>query len=192
MKNKKNPKVAAIVLTINLDEDHLKFPRNCLKTIKETNYSNLVTYVSDNASPKKFHEKLKKEFPWAKFILNKSNLGFATGNNVAARKSLKEENPDYIILLNDDNEFPDKNWLKKMIFESEKRKEVGVIGCRNIFPDGTDQWFSINGKVDFYKLSGHKEKDKGIFKNQIIKEVVGNCFLIKRELIDKIGLLDDK
>jgi len=197
--NKKNtklkrnlPKVVAIVTTINLDKKHTRFIKECLEKLQKTNYDNLITYVLDNGSPKKIHEFIKKKFSWVKFILKDRNLGFAIGNNLVIKIALKEENPDYIILLNDDNVFIDPSWLKIMINEAEAKLSTGVIGCRNLYPNKSDQWIAKKGKLSFFKIPGHKEKSKEIYKTQIVNNIVGNCFLIKREVINKIGLLDEK
>jgi len=188
----KSKKVVAVITTINPEKEHTKFLIECLKTLKKTKYPSLITYVLDNGSPKKIHNELKKKFPWVKFILNNKNLGFSIGNNIAIRVALKKENPDYVILLNDDNVFIDPSWLKIMVNASEAHPLAGVIGCRNIYPNSSDQWVAKNGKTLFFKTKGHKEKDKRIHKTQLVNNIVGNCFLIKKGVFDKIGLLDEK
>ena len=58
------------------------------------------------------------------------------------QKILEEDSPDYILLLNDDMEFIEKNWLKKMVEMGESYENIGILGCKLIYPDGNLQWYS--------------------------------------------------
>ena len=40
-------------------------------------------------------------------------------------------------------------------------------------------------------MAGHREKSRKILETQYVDNIVGNCFLIKRAVIEKIGLLDE-
>ena len=53
-------------------------------------------------------------------IKNEKNYGFAEGNNIGIRFALKNLNPDYILLLNNDT-VVDKDFLNEMVKTGENR-----------------------------------------------------------------------
>jgi len=185
-----NPKVAIIISAYS----QKKLLENCLKSLKtKTNYRNYKIYLVDDSGNKKF-ENIKKKFKDLNIIFNKENKGFAKSNNIGIKKALKNYDPDYFLLLNDDTEIIDENWLKKMIEVGEKNKKAGILGCKIIYPDGSLQWVAKNNRIYSFEKLGNKSSSKEFSKIQEIKNnhIVGTCFLIKKKVIDKIGLLDEK
>jgi GT2 family glycosyltransferase len=184
-----NPKVAIIVCSYN----QWILLEKCLKSLKEkTEYKNYKTYLVDDSGTGKIAKEIKKRSKGIKIIINKENRGFSGANNVGTKRALKEYNPDYILLLSDDTEIVEKYWLRKMIEVAEKNEKVGILGCRTIYPDRTLQWFAKKGRIYPFMEAGHIEKSEEILKNQEVPEILGACFLIKKEVIEKIGLLDEK
>jgi len=59
-----------------------------------------------------------------KVIYNEENTGFAAANNQGIVFALKN-NPDYIVLLNDDT-IVEPNWLNMIIKEMEQNKSIGL------------------------------------------------------------------
>jgi len=64
-------------------------------------------------------------FPKVKLIISKENLGFSGGNNLGIKYALKQ-NPDYILLLNNDTAV-DKNFLTELTKVAEKNSNAGVL-----------------------------------------------------------------
>jgi len=181
----KKVKVAIIICSYNQE----KLLEICLKTLKEkTSYKNYKVYFVDDSGNGKIGKKIKQKFSWLDVSINKKNTGFAGSNNVGIKKAIKDYNPDYVLLLNDDCEIIDKKWLNKMLEIGEGDKKIGILGCKIIYPDGSLQ--NIGG---LFK-NGEIEKILKYKKDEIIDvdHVMGACFLIKREVIDKIGLLDER
>ena len=108
------------------------------------------------------------------------------------KKALKDYNPDYLVLLNDDLEFVDSKWLNKIIFRGEKDDKIGILGCRMIYPDKSLQWIAKKGKIYSFVKPGNFEKSKEMLKAQRVKEIIGSCFIIKRKVIEEIGFWDEK
>lgn len=182
--NKKQPKVAIIITTFN-QEDLLK---KCLKSLKnKTNYKNYGVYVVDDSGNGEIGDKIKKELKWTKIIINKKNLGCSKSFNIGAKFSLKNYSPDYILWLNDDCEVIEKNWLKKMVKIGEGDKKIGIIGCKIIYPDGSLQ--SVGGYIQGWEIT----KISNFKKENIIDvdHIMGAVMLIKKDVINKIGLLDE-
>ncbi|MEM4325883.1 MAG: hypothetical protein QXU40_01115, partial [Candidatus Pacearchaeota archaeon] len=87
-----------------------------------------------------------------------------------------------------------KDWLTKLVETAESDERIGIVGCNLIYPDGSLQHFSIGG-VSYYLDRGvrvelNEDEKKEANKLQEIRHNVGAAFLVKRSLIDKIGLFD--
>lgn len=186
---KQLPNVVGIVLNWNgLEITYDKKPilETCIKTLTNTDYKNLKIIVADAESSDKSIEYLHKNFPFITTIKVK-NLGWAYGNNKAIIYSLKHfKNAKYILLLNNDLIFQEKRWLKKMIKESEKDKHVGITGCRLLYPDGSVQ--HAGTYLRFFGLPDNYKKNR---KTGYVFSVIGACMLIKKEVLEKIGLFDE-
>jgi GT2 family glycosyltransferase len=184
----KNPKVSIIV--INWNGKNLL--RNCLKSIKNnTGYPNFEVIVVDNAINDGSQKMIKKSFSWVKLIENKKNLGFSKANNIG----IKNSKADYYFLLNNDTQVM-KNWLKNIIEVAESDPKIGIIGCKLLYPNGKLQHGGevINlihvaeniGFDNIHRLNGN------VNKNREVPAVVGAAFLIKKTVVENIGLLDEE
>ncbi len=182
------PKVAIIIL--NWNGKHLL--KDCLTSLRRyTEYSNYNTIIVDNGSADGSVEFLRREFPWVDVLALDRNYGFAGGNNRGIIYALKKYNPDYVLLLNNDVIIFQKDWLRKMIEVAESNEKIGIVGCKLVYPDGRTQ--HIGGVVDRITGDGKHITIESSFKKVIYPEYVcGACFLIKREIIDIIGLLDER
>ena len=78
--------------------------------VKYSNYDWAEIVVADNYSSDDSQEVIAKEFPIVKYIQLDRNCGFAEGYN----RVLKDNNAEYILLLNSDVEVTE-NWLEPMI-----------------------------------------------------------------------------
>ncbi len=129
-------------------------------------------------------------------IKNKENYGFAEGNNIGIRFSLKNLDPEYFLLLNNDT-VVGKDFLDELVKKGEMKKNIGILGPKIYFYDRQNVIWSAGCKIS-WKLSrgiqiGTNEIDKGQFEEQReVEYVSGSAFLIKTEVILKIGLMDEK
>jgi len=180
----KEPKVAIIITTYNQE----KLLEESLESlIKKTDYNNYKTYVVDDSGKGEIGYRIKKKFKWIEVIINKENKGFSGANNVGIKKALKEYNPDYFLLLNDDTEMINKNWLKEIIKVGESENKIGILGCKILYPDGSLQ--NLGGYLKKWKIDLElSEKKGGIFE---VDHVMGAFLIIKKEVINKIGVLDE-
>ena len=129
-------------------------------------------------------------------IENKKNYGFAKGNNIGMDYALKNLNPDYILLLNNDT-VVDKDFLKILVREGEADPKIGFLGPKMYYYDNPDVIWCIGGKID-WKLArglhvGINETDIGQYPTKIDFDYInGSCLLIKRKVLEEIGLFDEK
>lgn len=138
-----------------------------------------------------------------KLIANKDNKGFAHGNNQA----IKIARGKAILLLN-----PDTLIHKDVIYKTYEcligDEKIGVAGCKVLNPDGTIQLacrrMAPKPKDAFFKLFGISKlfkKNKNLTRYNLTHvsedefayvDSVSGCYLmIKKEVINKIGMLDE-
>ncbi len=184
-------KVTIVILNYNGLEDSLK----CLESVFKIDYPNFEVVVVDNAS-KISPAEIKTKFPKTILILNNENLGFAQGCNVGIKRAL-ESKAAYILLLNNDTEV-DPNILNAFIAGALKKPKGGIFGgtiLRYSSPTVIDH---VGGmwdpkKAEFFSLgAGNPIENKKFQEMQKVDYVCGCLFFIKREVIEKIGFLENK
>jgi len=127
-------------------------------------------------------------------IKNRFNSGFSEGNNSGINFSLQFLNPDYILLLNNDT-VVDKNFLDELVKFADNNPNVGVAGpgvyCYNQSDkiDNIGYYINIcNARISPSQVTLKKIKSP----NTSLDFVIGCCLLIKKSVIDDIGLLDKR
>ena len=178
--------------------------RQCLEDVRK--HAGAVRHevlVVDNASADRSADMVAAEFPEVHLIRSDDNRGFAGGNNPA----MKIARGRYILLLNSDA-FLSGGALEKTLQYLDDHPSIGVLGCKLTYPDGTMQASArmlpgpLNkilhitglaarfpgskffGRVD-YTWWDHSEP-------RTVGWVVGAYFLIRRETMEDIGVLDEQ
>ena len=114
----------------------------CIKSIENyITYDNYKIVVVDNGSNNQTGEQLSKTFKDNKYIeiiRLDDNLGFSTGNNAGYSYAKEKLHADYVIVINNDTEMIQKDFVQKAIqcFENEK---YYVLGPDIINLEGTHQ-----------------------------------------------------
>lgn len=177
--------------------------KNCLKSIVENTHKvNYEVIVVDNASSDGSVAMVEKEFPWVRFICNEKNTGFSKANN----QGIQIANGDNILLLNSDTIVLD-NCLFHVLDFINNTEDAGVVGCKVLNHDKTLQlscyhFPSLLTELVFFT--------KGVVKNiwdpvtwykymkywnhnkiRTVDCISGCFFLVKRNIFDTIGLLDE-
>jgi len=137
--------------------------------------------------------------PNGKLILIKSdkNFGFAEGNNIAIRYALKSLNSEYVLLLNNDT-IVARDFLNEMITVSIQDSNNAIIGPKVYYYDYRGQKNVIHSagariliKHGLAPPLGVNEIDIGQYDEiRHVDYIEGACMLVKRNLIETIGLLD--
>lgn len=158
--------------------------------------------VVDNDSRDGTAEMVAKEFPQVKLIRNENN-GFAKGNN----RGIRESSGRYILLLNPDTAVQE-NTLQKCVEKMDSDPMIGILGCKLIKEDGTldlaarrnipNPWNSLARFSGLAKLfpkskmfADYNIGSKSADEEQEVGSVVGAFQMIRREVMDKIGMLDE-
>lgn len=186
--NSKLPKVSIVIVTYN----NLELTKECLNSLEKfNNYDNCEIIMVDNMSEKDntrdFLVDYEKSHDNVKVILNDINGGFSYGNNIG----IKESTGDYVILLNNDT-IVTPNWIFRLIKHFDTDEKIGLVGPRtnNIGNEAKIDvnYKDINEMVEFSEKLYQQNKGKQ-YTN--IRVLAFFCVAIKREVIEKIGLLDE-
>jgi GT2 family glycosyltransferase len=121
---------------------------------------------------------------------DKENLGFSKGMNLLIRRSKGR----YIILLNPDSEVS-HNWSRMLVEKAEADDRIGIVAPKmlqfNQLIDSTGHDYSRWP----YQIGdrGQGEEDEGQYDSLLeLRSCNFGCVLIKRKLIEQIGLLDER
>jgi hypothetical protein len=154
---------------------------------------NVVTYMGEEITKENNGRHIAPASPLdRKMILlkNDKNYGFAEGNNIAIRFALRIFEPQYILLLNNDV-VVDKEFLAELVKVAERERKIGIVGPKIYCYD----FLGRSDVVDFAGENVVLWKGKGISAGdhdqvKVVDKINGACMLVKREVMEKIGLLD--
>ena len=182
-------KVFIVILNWNGLSDTLE----CLDSLKKINYPSYRIVVVDNGSENNEAETIKQKYPEVYLIKNKENKGIDIAANQGFEFSLNK-GADYILFLNNDT-VVSPDFMNVLVNFSEKHKNAGAVGPKILYYKSNKIWFN-GGKIWWWiGFSRHLERLKKNEKSKIafpreVDYVTGCCFLIKREALEKVGLLD--
>jgi GT2 family glycosyltransferase len=163
----------------------------CLTSIQQYTLSPFEVVVVDNGSADRSADMVRKDFPQTHLIANNGNLGFSKANNQGLRYAAAQ-GANYFLILNNDVFISQGDWLARMVGSMEADLAVGMVGCKLVFPDGRIQHAGGSVAVSGARHIGEGEVDKRQYdKAQLVDYVTGAALLTKKEVIAKIGLLDE-
>jgi len=176
-------KIEVVIIIMNYNGK--KLLRDCLNSIKKnTFYKDYKIIVVDNNSTDGSIEMIKKQFKGIDLIQNEKNYGGAKGNNIGIKYAIKKYNPNYFFLLHNDIKVT-KDWLESVIKIANSHKKIGILGCKQLNferkPIISAAWI-LPFRMKYY--SGNQIKE--------VTWISGAAFLIKKDVIKKIGLFDEK
>ena len=203
--------IQLLVVTVNYRTPDLTI--DCLQSLEDEvrSLGNVQVVVTDNASGDNSVEKLDKAIAhyqwgdWVKFMPLDSNGGFAFGNNAAIYPAFTSSTlPQYVLLLNPDTVVR-PGALKTLIDFMDANPKAGIAGSRLEDPDGTSQRSAfrfpsllseLEGTLRFgvvSKLLSHwNVSPPTLDVDHPTDWVAGASMIIRREVFDSIGLMDEK
>lgn len=166
--------------------------RRCLESIlSRTSYEGFSVIVVDNGSTDGSVEMVIREFPTVQLIRNRKNLGFAGGNNCGFRLAM-QQGVDYVLLLNNDVEIIQHDWLTRMIGFAEANCQIGILGPRLIYPNGAPQASAVSADSGTGGMLGIAVVRPNRIASAVrVLSIRGSALLIRAKLFSTIGLLDE-
>lgn len=159
----------------------------------------IMEYEYNNKQIQKNHSLNKKPTIKTKnlfLIENDQNYGFAKGNNIAIDFSMKNLNPDFVLLLNNDT-VVDEFFLFEMIMAADKHPSCGFFGPKIYFYEFERSKNIIafaGGNLNRYRgtssITGIKKRDKNFSMVRFVDYLEGSCLLVRTQTIEDIGVLD--
>lgn len=178
------PKVSIVLVSFN----QYDFTQKCISSIQENTKIPYEIILVDNNSSDKTVLLTQKHFETVKILPQKTNLGFPIAVNVGINNAIG----DYILLINNDT-IVTEGWLERMLEIAEQHPEVGIVGPISNSVSGRQ--FDKNAKYEsIEEMHKYAEKVRKENKGQFFQfpRVAFLCTLIKKEVIDKIGGLDER
>ena len=183
------------VIIVNYNTKELL--KRCLKSVMASHTDfGFETIVSDNGSTDGSQALVKEEFPEVVLLENGANLGFSKANNIAIRRATGR----YLLLLNSDTQIQ-SDTLTLCIKRMNQDDSIGILGCKVLLPDGkldpACRRKFPNPRNSFLRLFGlEKFSDYNINapidKEGEVDSVTGAFLMIRKTVVDQIGLLDEE
>ncbi len=173
-----------------------KYFPDCIKSIRDQNYEGEIKiFIYDNETSSGSFEFLSKNIPEAELVLNKTNDGFAKGNNDAIKLALAE-GFDYVILFNSDT-IIEKSCVTRMVEAVEDGESIGAVQARLMLHPETEKINSVGNATHFLGFGYsegygevYEETEKTSLNN--IAYPSGAAVLFAKEVLDEVGLLDEE
>src|SRR5712691_2640529 len=124
------PAVSIIIPT----RDRLELLRRCIDSIEaKTSYRKYEIVIINNSSSEPRTLEYLRSLSH-KVVSSPGRFNFSKLNNLGAR----EAGGSHLLFLNNDTEVIGPEWLEAML-EHSQRREVGAVGAKLLYPDGTIQ-----------------------------------------------------
>jgi GT2 family glycosyltransferase len=195
------PELSICIVTLNTRQ----CLRDCLESIA-AHPASLPTeiIVVDNNSTDGTQEMLGQEYPHVLLIQNKKNEGFSQPANQAMRAAVGR----YFLLLNPDT-LVLADALDRLVAFLDEHPAVGIVGPKVLNRDGTLQkacrrgvsrpWATLSYFLGLSRIFPRSKfcgryllnyKDEN--ETHPVDGVSGSCMLIRREVVEKIGYMDER
>lgn len=188
------PKISVIICT----RDRVDLLKNVVDDLtNRTNYRDLEIIVVDNESKEPATLSFLKDFsnlPNRKVIRHDESFNFSAMNNLGVSAA----SGSFVLLLNNDIRTIHPEWLEEML-RLALRPLTGAVGAKLFYPSDRIQHAGVI--LGIGGVAGHSHKGFGKHSvdfyartrvAQWISGVTGACLLVKKDLYEKVGGLDEK
>jgi GT2 family glycosyltransferase/glycosyltransferase involved in cell wall biosynthesis len=192
------PKPEPLVSIIIPTRDRAALLKRCVESIRtRTDYHSFEIVVIDNGSVEE--ESLRflregEENHAIRVVTDTGPFNFSRLNNRAA----SEARGEILLFLNNDTEVDEPGWLSEMVSHAA-RTEVGVVGARLWYPDGTLQHGGVIlglGGVAGHAFPHIPRGHPGYFNRAMLQQncsaVTGACMALRKSVFEKVGGFDEE
>jgi len=192
------PQPAPLVSIIIPTRDRVQLLKRCVESVRAvTKYEPFEIVVVDNGSVEAetlafFRQ--SGDDKHIRVIAEPGPFNYSRLNNRAAKQTRGE----ILVFLNNDTEIDDPAWLTEMVSHAA-RVEVGVVGARLWYPDGTLQHGGVIlglGGVAGHAFPHIPRGHPGYFNRAMLQQncsaVTGACMAVRRNVFEELGGFDEE
>ena len=194
-------KIPIIILNYNSSADC----RKCVGFLQAQQGIEVEIVIVDNCSKPEDRSAVAQlcDECGATFLPVSENKGYNAGNNVGLRYAA-EKGYQYALIANPDMEFPQPDYLAKLVAQAEEQPGVVVWGTDIVTPEGIHQnpmmrdgdWRSSFGWIRELLFRKKEKKEAYDFidrydESHYCTKVSGCCLLVRMEFIKEIDYFDE-
>ncbi len=191
----KSPLVSIIIP----NKDHVGDLEIALNSIfDKTDYDNFEIIIVENNSTEQqtfdFYKQIEEKHNNIQIVYYEGAFNFSAINNFGR----KSANGEYLLLLNNDVEVINGDWLEDMLSRC-MQDGVGIVGAKLYYPDETVQHGGVITGLGGYAGHSHKYAKRNssgyMFRLSTVQNfsaVTAACMLVKASVFDELGGLDEK
>ncbi len=188
-----------LVSIIIPNKDHVEDLSKAINSVLEkTTYENYEIIIAENNSSEKttfdYYNELEKKHDNIHIVYYEGGFNFSAINNFARKKA----NGELLLLLNNDVEIINVEWLLEMVSLCVQ-DGVGIVGAKLLYPDETLQHAGIITGLGGFAGHSHKYAKNGgsgymfrVASVQNFSAVTAACLLVKAKVYDELCGLDEK
>lgn len=188
----------SLVSIIIPNKDNKDTLKKCIDSVlTKTTYDNYEIIIVENNSTQQetfdYYKELEKNSR-IRVIKWEKGFNFSAINNYAA----KSANGEYLLFLNNDIEVRSADWIDGMLGNAQ-RKDVGIVGCRLLYPDNTIQHAGVI--IGIGGIAGHAFTNLPASRSGYMHRastqvdysaVTAACMMISKKLFEEVGGFEEK
>ena len=191
------PEPAPLVSIIIPTRDRAELLKRCVESIRAlTDYSPFEIIIVDNGSVEpattSFFREVQRD-DRVRLVVESGPFNYSRLNNHAAKQARGE----ILVFLNNDTEIDDPGWLTEMVSHGA-RTEVGAVGARLWYPDGTLQHGGVVlglGGVAGHAFPHIPRGHPGYFNRAMLQQnssaVTGACMVVRKSVFEELHGFDE-
>lgn len=189
LKRVTDPLVSIIIPT----KDHIEDLKQCIESIeKKSTYKNIEYIIVENNSVEdqtfEYYKELEKNSR-VKIVTYEGKFNYSAINNHGASFA----KGDYYLFMNNDVEIINPDMIEELL-NYAMRQDVGVVGARLYYPDGTIQHAGVVvglGGVAGHSFTNFKPTENGYFNRIILTQnysaVTAACMMVRGSLFREVN-----
>jgi GT2 family glycosyltransferase len=176
--------------------DHSELLRNCLRSLRRTDFPHVEIVLVDNGSEEPRTEQLLARVARrsdVRLVRHPEPFNFSRLCNAGAAAATG----DHLVFMNNDIEVLGGGWLAHMLALAGD-PAVGVVGATLLYPDRTIQHAGLLPRSDgmwVHRYRGapadHPGEEGELGRVRAVPAVTAACMLMRRDLFDELGGFDE-
>ncbi len=179
------------VVVLNWCDEELT--RECLLSLRRTEYPDLTVLLVDNGSHDGSGERLRSAFLDVSFLQTGSNLGYTGGNNQGIEWA-REKGADYVLVLNNDTEVA-PGCVPELVKAAENHgSKVAAVVPKILYHDAPDRIWYAGGEfspahgLGLHWREGEHDDPEADGPVEPVTFMSGCCCLLSVDALNEVGL----